>query len=248
LNLVGEHILESLKQVAAERAVRASDPPLGHRVALVKAFQHQRFACTYADVLADPRYAAAARFFLEDLYGPTDFSARDQQFARIVPALVRLFPGEIVHTVADLAALHALSERLDTTMGRVGWVGPLDADQYAHAWRAVACRDDRERQIQLMVRVGSALDRYTHRVVLRQSLRLMRRPAQAAGLGALQLFLERGFDTFRAMHGAAGFLQLIADRERALAAALFAGAKRAECSGGLPGLDGCGAKESGQAP
>lgn len=226
MNSTGERILACLQQVAAERAARTQDAALGQRVAQVKAFQHRRFAQTYADVLADPRYAAAARFFLEDLYGPADFSERDQQFARIVPALVRLFPKEIVDTVGDLAALHALSEQLDSAMAGVGWSMPLGPDGYTQAWRAVGQPASRERQIVLMVAVGGALDRYTRSLALRKSLRVMRRPAQAAGLGALQQFLERGFDTFRAMRGADGFLRLIADRERALAAALFAGEAR----------------------
>ena len=42
-------------------------------------------------------------------------------------------------------------------------------------------------------------------------------------LGALQAFLERGFDTFREMRGADEFLRTVATRERALAARLFAG-------------------------
>jgi hypothetical protein len=227
LNPTGERILESLQQVAAERAARAAEAELSARVAAVKAFQHARFARSYADVLSDPRHAAAARFFLEDLYGPADFSERDEQFVRIVPALVRLFPLELLQTVADLAALHALSERLDSGMARAAWTVPLDFDQYANAWRAVGQPDARERQIRLMVAVGTALDRYTRNLLLRQSLRFMRRPAQAAGLGALQQFLERGFDTFRAMHGAGEFLSLIAQRERVLAAALFSGASGA---------------------
>ncbi len=221
-----------LQEVAAERAARTQDAALGQRVALVKAFQHQRFAHTYADVLGDPRYAAAARFFLEDLYGPADFSERDQQFARIVPALVRLFPREIVGTVGDLAALHALSERLDSAMAAAGWSPPLSPEGYGQAWRFVGQPASRERQIALMVAVGGALDRYTRSLVLRQSLRVMRRPAQAAGLGALQQFLERGFDTFRAMAGADGFLRLIAERESALAAALFSGEAGPELLGG----------------
>lgn len=223
MNSTGERILESLRQVAAERASRASEPGLADRVSVVKAFQHARFARGYADLLADKRYSAAARFFLEDLYGPADFSDRDAQFMRIVPALVRLFPHEIVETVDDLASLHALSEKLDSAMARVSWSGELDADQYARAWREVGQPAARERQIALMVAVGSALDRYTRSLLLRQSLRVMRRPAQAAGLGALQQFLERGFDTFRAMRGAEAFLELISVRERSLAAALFAG-------------------------
>jgi hypothetical protein len=83
--------------------------------------------------------------------------------------------------------------------------------------------DWRERQIVLMLAVGEALDRYTRSALMRHSLRLMRGPAHAAGLGALQEFLERGFDTFREMRGADGFLSLVAQRERDLAMRLFAG-------------------------
>ena len=75
-----------------------------------------------------------------------------------------------------------------------------------------------------MLRVGSDLDGYTRKPLLRQSLRLMRGPAQAAGLGDLQRFLETGFDTFRKMRGSTEFLAIIGQRERELAAALFSGA------------------------
>jgi hypothetical protein len=223
MNTVGAQILQCLGEVAAERARRAADPVLFERVGLVKACQHARFEQTYADLLADPRFGAATRFFLEDLYGPHDFTERDGQFARIVPALVRLFPREILGTVLQLAQLHALSEQLDTGMARALGAEHLDGASYARAWRQVGRPADRERQIGLMLSVGAALDRYTRNALLRHSLRLMRAPAQAAGLASLQGFLERGFDTFRAMRGADGFLSVIAARERALALRLYAG-------------------------
>lgn len=223
MNEQGQRILECLERVAAERARRRADPDFGQRVQAVKHYQHQRFEQTYADMLAHPRYAKAARFFLEDLYGPEDFTQRDDQFARIVPALVRMFPREIVGTVEALAALHALSEQLDSAMAAALPASPLDHAAYAEAWRAVGQPPQRERQIQLMLQVGGALDRYTRNPLLRHSLRLMRAPAQAAGLGALQGFLENGFDTFREMRGAREFLDTIATRERELAARLFAG-------------------------
>jgi hypothetical protein len=219
----GEAILRSLEAVAAERAARALDPALGDRVVAVKAFQRARFSLTYSDLMQDPRYAAATQFFLDDLYGPADFAQRDAQFARIVPALVRLFPDEIVQTVADLGVLHALSERLDTAMARRMAEPRLDGASYGAAWRDVGDASSRERQIQLMVSVGTALDGFTRKLLLRNSLRLMRAPAAAAGLGALQQFLETGFETFRAMRGAQVFLDTIATRERSLAAQLFAG-------------------------
>ena len=69
--------------------------------------------------------------------------------------------------------------------------------------------------------MAARLDEFTRKVLLRNSLRLMRGPARAAGLGELQQFLEAGFDTFRAMKGAAEFMLIVESRERALASALF---------------------------
>jgi hypothetical protein len=232
----GEQILAALQAVAEQRALRLRDAELGRYVQAIKAYQHGRFMLTYSDLLAHPRYGGAALFFLEDLYGPGDFTSRDDQFARIVPGLVRMFPRDIIGTVQSLGQLHALSEELDTEMA-AAWRRMMTADglsganslvvdgaRYGHCWRSVAGPGERERQISLMLAVGEALEGYTRNPLLRTSLRLMRGPAQAAGLGALQAFLERGFDTFRAMRGAREFLTVIASRERELAAALFGGA------------------------
>ena len=224
MNELGQSILLCLSQVEFERACRAADGFLAARVREVKRYQHARFEATYGDLLADRSTSGAARFFLDDLYGPKDFSDRDAQFARVVPVLVRLFPREICETVLALAQLHALSERLDSEMGRAVAAVPLDEQRYGGAWRAVGKADDREKQITLMLKVGAALDRQTRKPLLRQSLRLMRGPATAAGFAALQAFLENGFDTFRALRDAKGFLNHIATRERTLAAQLFNGA------------------------
>jgi hypothetical protein len=214
-------ILELLSAVDAERADRACNADLAARVQAIKRYQKRRFESTYADLLAHPRYAGASRFFLDELYGPTDFTQRDAQFARVVPGLVRLFPNEVVATVQTLAALHALSERLDSAMARALDSAEVRASDYVRAWQRCDQAPERERQIVLLLTVGESLDGLTRSALLRHSLRLMRGPARAAGLGALQSFLECGFDTFRAMRGAEDFLALIGARERALAAWLF---------------------------
>jgi hypothetical protein len=214
-------ILHHLRTVDAERRHRAGHPELTTRVHALKAYQQRRFAHSYADLLKTARYGPAARFFLDELYGPHDFSERDAQFARVVPALVRLFPQEIVATVDTLAELHALSETLDTVAAGHLPESRVDAFTYAAAWQATGRCDDREKQIALTLAVGESLDRLTRNPLLRHTLRMMRGPARAAGLGELQRFLESGFDTFKAMGGAREFLSTIADRERALARALF---------------------------
>jgi len=151
----------------------------------------------------------------------SDFSQRDAQFARVVPALVRLFPHDVVDTVATLAQLHALSERLDSEMARHLSADDIDADGYIGAWQATGQSTARNLQIALTLSVGQSLDDLTRKPLLRTSLRLMRGPASAAGLSALQQFLESGFDTFLAMRGAKDFLFTVSERERLLAATLF---------------------------
>jgi hypothetical protein len=232
MNDTGLRILGDLQAVKAEYERRDAKAGLAAAVHAIKHYQHQRFSRTYADLLAHPRYAATAQFFLSELYGPHDFRERDAQFMRVVPSLVRLFPQPLCETVAKLTHLHALTEALDGAMGQAipensqghNAANPAWSDsRYAEAWRRVGRPEQRQTQIQLTLEVGRALDAYTRKPGLRQALRLMRRPANAAGLGDLQRFLETGFDTFGRMQGADEFLNLIAQREAALVGVLFAG-------------------------
>jgi hypothetical protein len=53
------------------------------------------------------------------------------------------------------------------------------------------------------------------------ALKLMRRPAQAAGLSSLQQFLESGFSAFASLGDAQAFLATINEREHAWIDTLF---------------------------
>ena len=223
---IAAEIARELEVVEAERQRRLASPALREKVTALKAFQQRRFSHTYADLLQSPRYGPPARYFLEELYGPADFSARDAQFARVAPTIARLFPSEVAETIAILSALHALSETLDSAMAEQlasARVAPAD---YIAAWQGVGSDADRSRQIDLTLSIAAQLDRVTRLPLLRNALRLMRGPARAAGLSDLQRSLEVGFDTFKAMKGADEFIAFIDRRERALAEALFAAGKR----------------------
>ena len=231
-----QSILRHLGVVEAERARRAASPELAAKVLAIKHYQHRRFAHTYADLLESSRYAAVARFFMDELYGPQDFSQRDSQFARVVPTLVRLFSQQIVGLVNTLAELHALSETLDSRMGAALPRAAVDAPSYGVAWRAAGSPAERTRQVELTLQIGSALDRLTRNPVVHGSLKLMRKPARAAGLGELQRFLEAGFDTFKAMRGATEFLSLINERETLLVSTLFGAEVTGKAAAGATSL------------
>ena len=215
-------ILASLQAVTAERKRRLEVPVLDAKVVALKVFQQRRFSRTYADLLLTKRYGPAARFFLSELYGPADFTRRDAQFARVISGLVKLFPKDVVDTVAKVAELHALSETLDTAMAQLLGGPDIAAVDYVRAWQGVGRAADRRRQIDLTVEVAVRLDHVTRIPLLRKALYVMRAPARAAGVSELQQFLETGFETFRAMNGANEFIATVQSREQAFADALFA--------------------------
>ncbi len=211
-----------LQTVEAERKRRSLSPQLAQQVEEVKRYQHDRFSATYRDLLQGPASGKAASFFLQELYGPMDFSNRDAQFSRVAPKIASLFPGEIGRIVLCLARLHALSEQLDSAMGAVVTSMPLSAAAYRLAWQTVGQADLRSQQIGLLQEVGMSLAKQVRKPLIGATLRLMRRPAKAAGLDSLQAILESGFDAFRELPDAAEFVQTIVSRERHIAAVLFA--------------------------
>jgi hypothetical protein len=216
-----ESILRNLKAVEAIRAAVRGDALLQAQVQRVKHYQGLRFERTYADWIAIPKATRACRFFLDELYGPKDFSERDAQFARVVHPMTKLFPDELVATVESLSALHALSEDLDCNLARTLSTDTLDAKVYRAAWCTTGRPGDRDRQVQWMHEIGRELSIYTRKPLLRHSLKLMRGPAKAAGLSDLQRFLEEGFDSFASLPDAKLFLDTVATRERALIHRLF---------------------------
>lgn len=215
-----------LEDVIALRRRLAQDAALSVDVLALKDWQVRRLSSTYADLLASPRYRPATEFFLSDLYGAKDFARRDEEFSRVVPAICRMLPAAALGTIAAAVRLDLLSEALDQAVARAHGAGgagrAIDDVSYATAYRAAGRRDERERQIALAHEIGTALDRLTRSRALRATLSLMRGPARAAGFGDLQAFLERGFEAFRRMDGAQGFLDTIVAREQALMTRLFA--------------------------
>lgn len=221
-------IRDCIADVTALRLHRTGDPALGAAVGSVKTLQARRFRGTYSDLMGSPSFGPAARFFLEELYSDTDYTDRDLQFGRIAGTLQTMFPQPAVNTAVALAVLHAQTEGLDQEMGRA-WLAHADvasdAARYTAAWRTVGQRHARHEQLQRVLAMGTDLARLTRTPGLRMMLRMMRGPANAAGMGALQRFLEAGFDTFgqlaRQRGGVEQFLATIETRERSLMEQLF---------------------------
>lgn len=220
-----EALLRELARVQQHHAERASNPALASALLHLGRWQSLRLRNTYADLEQTPRYATAMKFFEEDLYGGADFAQRDADLVKVVPAMKRLMPANVIDTVAVAVELNALSQDLDRSV--VDALGSraqtFSVADYCTAYRRAGGFEGRQRQIRLIGDVGVSLDRFVRKRVLRSALGLMRKPARLAGLAALQDFLERGFESFAQMHGAAEFLATIQSRETVIHESIVAG-------------------------
>lgn len=234
MSQAAEQIRDHLAEVTRMRE-RARQEGLDAALHAVKRLQAQRFRATYIDFMDDRRRAPATRFFLDELYGDHDFSERDAQFARIAGTVERLFPPAVALLAVDLAEMHALTETLDHALAE-HWLALGEdceaMERYVRSWRLTGRREARERQLAVVQDMGRELERLTRSKPLLMALKLMRRPAHAAGLSALQRFLESGFAAFGTLGDAQDFLATITLRERQWIDTLF-DAGRQECQRAL---------------
>jgi len=210
--------------------LRAGAHGLDPRHRVLSAWQSERLSRTHRDFIADPRFRPAMLFFLEELYGPRDFSRRDQDLERAMPMMIRAIPAELLDTLGMALELHALSFELDHAMVEAlsddnGVLGDITAASYATAYRQLNNRSRREHQLELIRELGNQLDRAVRMPFVYSALKLARRPARLAGFADLQAFLEQGFSAFKHAGGSQAFLDTIIEREYRLLAQLFAGAE-----------------------
>ena len=213
-----QQIRDAMARVAQLRQVASGPGELAQAFQAVKRLQSRRFVGTYPDLLSHPTFAPSATFFLEELYSAKDYSARDAQFSRIAGALERTFPASVLATVLALTKLHQQTEELDMAMAQAWcqFTALPEAARYVAAWRAVGQRTERNWQLSTVLEVGQTLGHLTRKPGLRLLLKMMHRPAELAGLGSLQGFLESGFDHFQGMAKSGSveaFLNTIRTRE-----------------------------------
>ena len=98
------------------RQAAAADPEYARRRDNLRNWQASRLAATHADLLASPRYKAAATFFLNEVYGPKDLSERDAEVEKIFPMLTSVLPVSALRALVMALEVDALSERFDAAM------------------------------------------------------------------------------------------------------------------------------------
>jgi hypothetical protein len=180
------------------------------------------------DLLADPAFAPACRFFLTDIYAPRDFSQRDHDFERLHSLLSRFLPGHMLSLLKHAIDLNALTAELDQALVQAleedpGFAEAITPDLYAEAYRRCDNFAARLSQIEQLTAILREVGDGARRPLVGASLRLARRPAHTAGWFELYDFLERGYTAFQPMKKPGDFADIIEQRETLILKRIFSG-------------------------
>ncbi|MDM7860315.1 hypothetical protein QTP81_06880 [Alteromonas sp. ASW11-36] len=194
-------------------------------------WQCQRLLTTHQDLNAQPEFADAMRFFVDELYGPKDFSQRDKDLTRVIPKLAAVLPEKALRALDDALRLNALSFDLDSAMveallqlidADTLQASAINADLYAQAYRQVNRQAERVEQIAIVEQLGLQLADVVHVRGISLLIKMARKPAELAGVLTLHEFLAEGFSAFKQLGDVRLFLDPIISRETAIMQALLA--------------------------
>jgi len=213
-------------QEAGREAIEQAGLPF--QVAMLRTWQSERLRRTYADLLTDPQYGPASRFFLSDIYAPRDFSQRDHDFERLHIILSRYLPASMLSALKSSIDLNRTSHMLDALLLEVlitqlGVTDHITPDQYAEAYRRCDNYPTRVEQIGQMAATINEVALGARLLFTGPTLKALRLPAERLGWVEVYDFLERGYQAFRTMRKPKFFVDTIHDRELALLDHIYAG-------------------------
>ncbi len=199
---------------------------LDPQLALLRAWQSDRLARTYADLLEHPAFSPACRFFLGDIYAPRDFSQRDHDAERMHALLSRVMPAPTLDAFTQVIALNKVTHKLDAALldvlvQQLGMTDTLTGEMYAEGYRLCDNMAARAEQIKLirtlLLEVGEIAQMWTTGAILK----IARVPVERAGWRELFEFAERGYIAFKPMKNYKTFASIITQRETQILRQIF---------------------------
>ena len=184
---------------------------------VLQTFQSHRLRRDHADLAAEAQYRDIGEFFFDQMYGPRDFSARDQQAHRL-HQFVHMAPGLAVGDVQKVLELLALTNKLDDSV--VAWLVALDApvnfDEaiYERAYRLADNYNDRVRQLELVRTSLYSVYKLAQKPLLGAALKRTEGLAQAVGMADIHRFLRLGYQALHPVRDIHRFVETVSVRER----------------------------------
>ena len=179
----------------------------------VQVWQCKRLLTSHQQMYQQKRFKPAVEFFINELYGPNDFSQRDQDIARVVPKMSKFLPEKALQSLALALHLNTLSFELDLSLAKKLVDTEINRDSYANAY--VDCDDlaKRQQQIDYIRNLGNDLAEVVKIKGISSLLFISRKPAKMAGVLVLHEFLVKGFKAFKNIGDVEDFIIPLVNKE-----------------------------------
>lgn len=180
-------------------------------------FQSYRLRRDHADLAAEPQYQLIGEFFFEEMYGPRDFTARDEQ-ARRLNQLMPFAPGLAIRDVDQVLQLLDVTHRLDESLCE--WLlaieAPLDFDEaiYERAYRLADNYGDRVLQLDLVRSSLYSVYRMASKPLIKLALDRTEPIARSVGMADIHRFLRAGYRAIQPVRDIHRFVETVYIREK----------------------------------
>lgn len=201
------HGMATMQDIAEQAGIMPS-------IRAVQDWQCKRLLVSHQEMYQQKRFRPAVEFFINELYGPKDFSQRDQDIARIVPKMSKFLPEKALQSLASALHLNTLSFELDFDLAKHLGDEPINRDTYAKAYISCDNLTARQKQIDYIRTLGQDLADVVRMKGISSLLFISRKPAKMAGVLALHEFLETGYKAFKILGNVEEFILPVINKEQ----------------------------------
>jgi hypothetical protein len=207
-----KHIIRHLHGISTMQEI-AEKSELMTTIKAVQSWQCKRLLASHQHMYQQKRFRPAVEFFVNELYGPNDFSQRDKDIARVVPKMSTFLPQKALQSLASALHLNTLSFELDFELAKRLVDTKINRETYAKAYISCDNLATRQQQIDYIRTLGNDLADVVKMKGISTLLFISRKPAKMAGVLALHEFLEKGFKSFKNLGNVEDFITPLVNKE-----------------------------------
>lgn len=200
------------------------NPQLALRLTLIQNWQKKRMQHTHAALFAVPEHQLMTQYFLNRLYGGSDFEILAGQFERVVNAakkFERLVPNSTIKTGCEAIELAVLAIELDQQLAQLMMhdfeynpQGEIDDHVITQLYLQANQAESRYHQLNLLDKLGHGLDKYVRSFMVQSAFKMAKGAAERHHFDPMYAFLAEGFAAMKPLKSAEVFVGVFTKHER----------------------------------
>ncbi|WP_445114766.1 FFLEELY motif protein [Acinetobacter sp. WZC-1] len=212
-----DQLLEQYQQLQYHQ-----DPALRLRLGQAQQWLKNRIQDTHQTLFNQPENQLMAQYFLQRLYGGSEFDALALQIERLLKyahKAEKMIPENAIRTGLKSVGLAVLAMQLDEQVTiQLLRDYPLDQPIDDEMMRLTLIRLDQQQarlqQLELLDELGSSLDKYMNSFMMHTAFRMCKGVAMKYHFELMYDFIGEGFVAMKPMKSAADFIQQFTEKER----------------------------------